>query len=223
MSIRLNHAGLRTTRRVGDTIVEIGHDRLAGQATVEVTGLAYLLGDWLDHILIGQRNGLALSFSVIAIMMIVGLRSFRSGLWSMIPNGLPLIALAGYVGLVWEQMDSDTMMIGMLAIGIGVDDTIHFLMRFRLESMKTEDRTLALRRTFDYAGRAILMTTVILALGFLPMAFSGYTTTRMFGTLLPGVLVVALLSDLLFVPALVQVGWIRFTRTAPDKPSVQES
>ena len=75
----------------------------------------------------------------------------------------------------------------------------------------------ALRRTFDYAGRAILMTTVILALGFLPLSFSGYTTTRMFGTLLPAVLVVALVADLLLVPALVQVGVIRFKRTAPPK------
>ena len=133
----------------------------------------------------------------------------------MIPNALPLIMLAGYVALAWDAMDSDTMMIGMLAIGIGVDDTIHFLMRFRLESMKTDDRTVALRRTFDYAGRAILMTTVILALGFLPLGLSGYLTTRMFGTLLPAVLVVALVADLLLLPALIQVGWIRFKQAAP--------
>ena len=131
----------------------------------------------------------------------------------MIPNVLPLLMMGAYVSVAWEQVDSDTMMIGMLAIGIGVDDTIHFLMRFKIESEKTEDRSLALRRTFAYAGRAIIMTTIILAAGFIPLAFSGYHTIQMFGTLLPGVLIIALLADLLLVPALAQVGWLRFRKT----------
>ncbi len=91
-----------------------------------------------------------------------------------------------------------------------MDDTIHFLMRFRLESLKGIGKTEALERTFDFSGRAIVITTVILGLGFAPFAFSEYYSIWMMGTLLPMTLFAALAADLLLVPALAQVGWLRF-------------
>ena len=143
-------------------------------------------------------------------MMVVGLRSLRVGLWSMVPNLLPLVALGGFAALVWDPVDSDTLIIAMMAIGIGVDDTVHFLVRYRLEASRTPDREQAISRTFAFAGRAIVTTTVILGLGFAPLALSDYTPMRLMGLLLPAVLVVALVADLLLVPALAQVGWLRF-------------
>ena len=71
------------------------------------------------------------SFALIAVMMAMALRSLRVGLWSMLPNLMPLLALGGYVGWAWPQVDSDTLMMAVLALGIGVDDTIHF---FRITS-----------------------------------------------------------------------------------------
>ena len=99
---------------------------------------------------------------------------------------------------------------------IGVDDTVHFLVRYRLESSRMADTTAALERTFDFAGRAIVMTTIILVAGFLPFVSTDYYSTRMLGSLLPLCLVVALAADLLLVPALAQVGAIRF-RDSPRK------
>ncbi len=208
--VRLNGYGVRETKQAGDEIVRITREVLQERADVEVTGLTYVLGSWLDNFLAGQRRGMAVSFSVIAILMIVAFRSFRVGILSMIPNLFPLIVLVGYVGLFWDQVDSDIMMVVVMAIGIGVDDTIHFMMRYRLESQKTPDRTEALQRTFDFAGRAIIMTTVILALGFLPLALSEYFTLHMMGTLLPSAFVIALAADLLLVPAFASVGWMGF-------------
>jgi hypothetical protein len=174
----------------------------------------YLLGDWLDDVVRGQRNGLLVSLAVIALMMVVALRSWRVGLLSMIPNVLPLLAIGGWIGWTWDQVDSDTLIPAILAIGIGVDDTIHFLVRYRVEAARSEDVRAALDRTFRFAGRAIVMTTVILVVGFAPFALSDYFTTRLFGTLLPLSLAVALLADLLLVPALVTVGAMRFDRGA---------
>ncbi len=208
--LRMNDAGYAAAREVGLHAAELAEASLPEGAVVEPTGMNYLLGDWLDDVIRGQRNGLLVSMTVIALMMIVALRSPRVGLLSMIPNTLPILAIGGWVGWTWDTVDSDTLIPAILAIGIGVDDTIHFLVRYRVEASRSEDVAAALDRTFRFAGRAIVMTTVILVIGFGPFAISDYFTTRLFGTLVPLSLVVALLADLLLVPALVRVGAMRF-------------
>ena len=213
--LRLNHDRVRELALFGLDAARLIEEKTGGAVKVEPTGMIYLTGDWLDDLVAGQQRGLGFTFFFIGLMMIVCLRSLRAGLWSMVPNALPLFALGGYLGLTLDSADSDVLVLAMLAIGIGVDDTIHFLMRFRLEHSRTDDTREAVRRTFHYAGRAIVVTTIVLGLGFLPLALSGQMTIAMMGTLLPLTLVVALVADLLLVPALARVGLIRFpTRSA---------
>lgn len=185
------------------------------QASVLSASMVTLLGGWLDEIVAGQRNGVVASSVIICVLMMLGLRSAKVGLWSMIPNLFPLVVLWGCMALVWHPVDSDTLIVAMMAIGIGVDDTVHFLMRYRVEADRCDTTAEALSRTFAFAGRAIVTTTVILGLGFLPLAGSSYVPLRFVGVLLPGSLVLALLADLLLVPALVQIGWMRFGRSPP--------
>lgn len=219
--LRLPSGGFRAAASIGSQAVSLGKEMLGDSATVQPTGLAYLLGNWLDHILAGQRNGILASLFLVTVMMALAVRSPGVGLWAMLPNVLPLLALGGYVGGFWDQVDSDALMIAYVAVGIGVDDTIHFLIRYRLEQARTNDTKTAIRRTFNFAGRAIIMTTIILVAGFLPFATSDYFTIRILGTLLPMCLVVALLGDLFLLPAMVQQGLIRFRETAPavEEPS----
>lgn len=212
ITLRLNDEGFRANALVAREAMAMAKQLLGDSAKAEPSGLMFLLGDWLDEIVAGQRNGLLLSLFTISLMMTVALRSLRLGLWSMVPNVLPLLALGGYVGGMWDYVDSDTIMIGIIAIGIGVDDTIHFLVRYRIEQERSPDPATAITRTFDFAGRAIVMTTVILVVGFSPFALSDYYTTQMMGTLLPLCLVVAVLADLLLVPALIQTGLMRAKR-----------
>ena len=206
IALRLNDHGVRGTYEAGLAASRLGTRMLGSRARVETSGMSYLVGWWLGSIVDGQRNGLLLSFALIAVMMIIAMRSFRVGLGSMIPNLLPLFCLGAYMGTMYDRVDSDLLIIAMMAIGIGVDDTIHFLMRYRIEAARSRDRAQALQRTFAFSGRAILLTTVVLVLGFLPLALSNYFPIRMMGMLIPGVLVVALAADLLLVAALVQVG-----------------
>jgi hypothetical protein len=186
---------------------------LGEAAAVTPTGGLFLIGGWLDNVLAGQQRGLLFTFLLVALMMCLALRSIRAGLWSMVPNFLPLLVLGGVIGALQDETDSDTLVLAMLAIGIGVDDTIHFLMRYRIEAQRGDDRTEALRKTFDFAGRGIVMTTVVLSLGFLPLALTDYYSTKIMGTMLPFTLVVALVADLLLVPALARLGIFRFGAT----------
>ncbi len=210
MHLRLRDEGVLATHDVGEQARALAAEIVGPAAQVEISGLTYLLGAWLDTLVTGQRNALLLALVTILVMMIVALRSLRAGLWSMVPNTLPLLALLGYVGWAWDTVDSDTYIVCLVAIGIGVDDTIHFLMRFRRERQRCADVDSAIEAAFAYAGRAIVITSVILVAGFAPLALSDYFATRMFGTLLPGSLVVALAAVLLLVPALIKLGAIRF-------------
>jgi hypothetical protein len=98
----------------------------------------------------------------------------------------------------------------MIALGIGVDDTIHFIARFRLERERGGELSEAIHNTFRFSGRGIIITTFIFVLGFSPLAMSSYLPIHIMGTMLPFCFVVALVADLLLVPAMIELGAIRF-------------
>ena len=216
MTMQMPEEAVRVTAVSGLKAKESAPALVNKKARVEVSGLMFLMGWWLDSILAGQRRGLGFAFLAISIMMMIGLRSIRVGLWSMLPNMLPLLALGAYMGIVYDTTDSDLLALAMIAIGIGVDDTIHFLMRFRIESQRQTDIKTAIERTFHFSGRGIVITTIILVAGFAPFILSDYLSLWFMGSLLPMTLIVALVADLFLAPALVRVGAIRFSNKNAD-------
>ena len=210
LNARLHDMGVIETRRIAEQIIGEAQRRFGNKVKAEAMSMASLTGEWVDNIIRGQRNGLLVALLTVAIMMIIAMRSFGIGLISMLPNTLPLLTLLGYTGLFWDILDTDALGVLMVAIGIGVDDTIHFLMRLKFEFSRTPDVKRAVNRTLHYSGRAIIMTTVILVGGFAPFFLSDYFSVHIFGSLLPACLIVALLADLFWVPALVHTGMIRF-------------
>jgi predicted RND superfamily exporter protein len=215
LTVRVPHTDLVATAAMANEIGQLAQDKLGPNVLVEATGMPFLLGDWIRFVVAGQRRGLLFAFITTTIMMILALRQLGAGLVSMIPNALPLLVLGGYLGIFWEKIDSDTIMIGMIAIGIAVDDTIHFMTRLKLECAQCASIDEALERTFHFTGRAIVKTTVILCCGFLPFASSDYFSTRIMGSMLPMVLFTALFADLLLVPALVKLRILRM-KTPPE-------
>jgi predicted RND superfamily exporter protein len=225
ISLRLNTYGVRTTAEIATKLAKAAQELLPKDTKVEISGLSYLLGDWLDNVVAGQRRGLLFAFLAISLVISFAIRSLRQGLLSMIPNAFPLLLLGGYLGLTRDTVDSDTMMVAIIAIGIAVDDTIHFLTRMRIEqkAFGKEAKTnglapaevvdQALERTMAFSGRAIIKTTLILALGFLPLAAAGYSSIIMMGTLLPLTLIFAVMADLLLLPALIKLDLIRLGTT----------
>jgi len=209
MMARLKTTALRTTSADVRSAQALADATLPEGVHAEALSLTGLYGDFMDEMVAGQHRGLLFAGSTIAVLMVIGLGSLRVGLWSMVPNLLPLLAVIGVASLTRPVVDSDTMIIMMMAIGIGVDDTIHFLMRFKLESRRAELGE-AIRRTMDYAGRGIVLTSVILVVGFAPMALSDYFSIWLMGTYLPLALLVALAADVYLVPALATVGLLRY-------------
>jgi len=217
LRVCLNKSGFVAVHRASQKAMEAGQAILGDEVQIEATGIMALLGEWLEEFIDGQKRGMIFAFITILIMMSIALRSITGGLWSMLPNIIPLLFLGGYVGWFWDTVDSDVIMVAIVAIGISVDDTIHFLFRYRFERERTKDIEIALDRTFHFSGRAIIITSVILVAGFSPYAMSGYFSVRIFGTLLPATLAVAMVTDILLIPAMIKLGAFKFKHKVGER------
>jgi predicted RND superfamily exporter protein len=161
---------------------------------------------------------MAVSFGLavvgVTLMMVLALRSVRLGLLAMVPNLLPVLVAVGGMGWAGVRLDFATVMVAGIALGIAVDDTVHYLHRYRLELAAVGDPRLAVERALASVGRAMVTTSVVLFAGFALMALSAFPPHRTFGLVLAGTMAVALLCDLLLLPALLLAGTGRRTTSA---------
>lgn len=174
---------------------------------VSVTGALALMMELIDHISWTQIQSFAFALLIITLLMMVSLGSVQAGLISMVPNLLPAFFTFGVMGLLGIPLDTDTLIIAPLIIGIAVDDTIHFIAHYRDAWYESGDVNAALHSTLKEVGQAVTFTTLILGIGFSMLAFSDYmglAKTGIFGSLS---IVIALTSDLLLLPAL--ISWLK--------------
>lgn len=153
----------------------------------------------------GQVRGFALALGLIGIVMILLQRSVRIGLAAMVPNVLPVVITAGLMGFAGIPLNSATAMISSIAIGIAVDDTIHFttfFSRFRKEGLSTEA---ALSKVLHAVGPAMLTTSMVLATGFGVLMLSNFAPLRMFGLLSALTMLSAVIGDLIVLPTLLSL------------------
>ncbi|MGJ8688020.1 MAG: efflux RND transporter permease subunit [Gammaproteobacteria bacterium] len=172
---------------------------------VEMTGSIPLLMRATDEIAQSQYSSFLLALSVICVIMMLTLGSIQGGLLSIIPNILPALLSFGLMGLLGIPLDTDTLMIAPVIIGIAVDDTIHFMTHYRVELIRTRSMALALESTIADVGKAVMYTTMVLGLGFAILSFSDYLGMAKIGFFGSLAIFVALLSDLFLIPALLHV------------------
>jgi predicted RND superfamily exporter protein len=168
------------------------------------TGIVDLLVEMQTALVRSQVKSFALAFLLIAPVIALLLRSRRYALLSVAPNLLPILGALGTMGALGIRLDPATVMIAAMALGIAVDDTIHFLARYQVER-RASARPEALRRTVDAVAQPIADTTIVAASGFLVLALSEFVPLVYFGLLTALTLVTALLADLLVLPALLVV------------------
>lgn len=120
----------------------------------------------------------------------------------MIPNLFPIILTLGLMGWLEINLDMFTLLIGSIAIGLAVDDTIHFFHNFRKYHEQTENVRKAVEETLLTAGRAMLVTTLVLATGFWIFMLATLNNVFYFGLLTGITLVFAFLADVLLAPAI---------------------
>jgi predicted RND superfamily exporter protein len=132
-------------------------------------------------------------------------RSVSMVVLSIIPNLIPLLFIAGIMGYFGINLKTSTSIIFTIAFGIAVDDTIHFLGKFKFELLKGRSKLYALKRSYLTTGKAMIITTFILCAGFILLVFSSFQGTVIMGLLLCLTLFIALIADLTLLPVLLML------------------
>ena len=148
--------------------------------------------------------GLGLGLLVISLLMGFLFRNYRMLFIALVPNILPLIFAAALMGFVGIKLEAVLSIVFALIFGIAVDDSIHFLSKYKMAFTKTRDKEEALRITFVETGKAICFTTIILFFGFMIMLFSIHPPSVTIGVLIGITLITALISDLYILPVLIR-------------------
>ena len=144
----------------------------------------------------------ATAFVIICIIFMFVLRSIRAGLIAMIPNVFPPLVVFGAMGWLGFSIEIGSVMTASVALGIAVDDTLHFLTWYRRGTLEGMSRYAAIRFAFGHCAKAMIDTSLICGLGVVPFLFGVFMPTVKFALLLLIMLFTALLGDLILLPAI---------------------
>lgn len=204
MTIRLKWMEATSYRPFTEHLERGIEEHIAGVANIRPTGIAYTMLTTVSSLISNVLRSFGVAVLVITLFMIVLLRELRLGLIAMVPNLLPIVLVAGFMGFADIRIDMANLLIASIAIGIAVDDTIHFLHRYRVHMSTFGKVEAAIQDSVSHAGRAMAGTTVILGLGFSVYYASVMKNLQNFGLLIALTVVLALLVDLIFGPALIR-------------------
>ena len=185
-----------------DHLEESYRDAFGAEFEITITGLLPLLARTLHAAMLSTTTSYVIAAFVITAMMVLLVGSLRLGLVSMIPNLLPIVLVMGLMWLLGFPLDLFTMLIGSIAIGLAVDDTVHFMHNFRRYHAESGDVSRAVHETLLTTGRAMLVTTVVLSIGFFIFMLSSMSNLFNFGLLTGLAILIALLADYFLAPAL---------------------
>lgn len=188
-------------KEVEKTIINVFGDGVDFQ----ITGVMALLSEAVPQALHGMIKSYLWAGMIITILMILLLRNIKLGIVSMAPNFLPIMIVLATMILAKTPMDLTALVIGVIAIGIVVDDSMHFLYNFKKYFNISGDASIAIHKTFLTTGRAIFTTSVVLSMGFLVLITANLQNNIRFGVYTSAIVIIALLADFLLTPAILNV------------------
>lgn len=187
--------------------------------SMHMTGSAVWRWQNLFQIVTDLAASLGSAAVVIFCVLALVYRSWRIGLISIIPNAFPLAVTGTFLVVTGHALELVSVCAFTVCLGIAVDDTIHFLTRFEEELERTGNQHEAIRRAFTSVGTALVMTTMVLCVGFSTVLFSDMRDQRIFAAMGGLTIASALFGDLVFLPAMLA----RFARSRPKAEIPVES
>jgi hypothetical protein len=168
----------------------------------EVTGFGVVISASSDLLTSGQVKSLSLTMVLIFAIMFLLFLSAKVGLIAILPNLFPIVVNFGIMGWFGIELSMFTSLIASIAIGLAVDDTIHYMVRYNREFRKDLDDRRAMKETILHMGRPIVFTSLTISIGFAILSFSSFKPTAIFGTMMVITMISALVGDLMVLPAL---------------------
>ena len=183
-------------------VVEEAERVFGSHVTIQVSGIVQVIGATMTALLGTMLRSYAIALAIITPLMVLLIGKVRIGVLAMIPNLTPVLLTLGIMGWTDIPLDAFTLMVGSVAIGLAVDDTIHFLHNFRRYFDENANVEVAVRKTLESTGQALLFTSVVLALGFAIYTQAYLTNLFHFGLLTALTIVFAFVADIVLTPAL---------------------
>jgi len=139
------------------------------------------------------------------VLMIFLIGNLKNGLVVMFPNFIPIMLGIGLMGYLGFRMDMSSILCGSLAIGLVVDDTIHFMHTYQRYYYESGSVSYSVEQTLLTTGRALLVTTLVLTTGFLVFIMAFMKNIQIMGTICAFIIVMAFLADIMLVPAIMKI------------------
>jgi predicted RND superfamily exporter protein len=167
-----------------------------------LTGTALLMDKNGENLTTNMMYGMGMDIALVILIALGLFRSFRMAIITIIPNLVPILMIGAIMGIFGINMKVSTSIIFTIAFGIAIDDTIHFISKFRLVTLKEPSLFKAIRYTFKHAGKAIIINSGILVCGFFTLLFSGFDGTFYTGLLIGLTLIFGIAAEIFLLPVL---------------------
>ncbi len=189
-------------KRFIDTIQHQLAELFPESVSFHATGLMALLARAISAAIYSMTKSYLVAFIAITLLMFILIGNMPLGLVSMIPNLLPILMTMGIMGLLNIPLDINSLMIGSIAIGIVVDDTVHFIYNFQKYYERRLDPYYAIRETLLGTGRALLITSLVLGTGFFILMAATLDHLVNFGFFTGITILIALVADFVLMPVI---------------------
>lgn len=202
---------LRTnsSREIGmvmDSIRRYATENFPPYFSLEITGLSENNVAANREIVVGQTGSLIISYLVIFLLLVIIFKSLKWGILGLLPLTLTILVNFGFLSLIKKPLDNATALISCIVIGVGVDYSIHYLSRFRLELSRGHSYVEALVETIGHSGKAILFNALVVSIGFLTLSFSEFLPTKTVGWMVASTMLTCCLTTLIVIPAILTIG-----------------
>ena len=188
---------------IRDQLYSLGKDIFDEKVGMNVTGSTLLALSTGRHLVNNLTTSFFIAFIIIFLSIVFLFRSFSLSMIAVLPNIIPLMIAGGLMGYFGIKLRPSTAMTFSIALGIAVDNTIHFLARFREEFKNSRDYEYSVSQSLITTGKAIISTGIILSLGFFVLYFSEFVPNHEFGFLATMIIVTAVLGSLILLPVLI--------------------
>ena len=203
ISTRVNESSTSLNRK--DLLDKINHDLKnefsLKESEYEITGLAVLYNNMLQSLFQSQIGSLLIVFAVISAMLFLIFRSFKVMIIGLVPNIFVASSVMGLLGLLNIPLDIMTITVAAISVGMAVDNTIHYIYRYKKE-LKKNGSDIALKNAHSTTGRAIFYTASTIAAGFCILSLSNFFPTVLFGVFTSIAMMLAFLCSLTLLPNL---------------------
>ena len=203
ISTRVNESSTSLNRK--DLLDKINHDLKnefnLKESEYEITGLAVLYNNMLQSLFQSQIGSLLIVFAVISAMLFLIFRSLKVMIIGLVPNIFVASSVMGLLGLLNIPLDIMTITVAAISVGMAVDNTIHYIYRYKKE-LKKNGSDVALKNAHSTTGRAIFYTASTIAAGFCILSLSNFFPTVLFGVFTSIAMMLAFLCSLTLLPNL---------------------